>query len=203
VDAITGIRHYVVCLTGRSDHAGARPMEGRLDPMAGFAEIVTAVIGVALEAGAPAVTTVGRVHVEPNLPAAVPDAVTFTVDSRHSDPPALAAQHSRQEELMREIAGRRGLEISWTTPLDLPPCICDATVVEALERAAGSEGIPFRRMHSGAGHDTQNLARIAKVAMVFVRSEGGRSHTPAELTTVDDAVAATRVLAAALQALAY
>ena len=53
-------------------------MEGRLDPMAGFAEIVTAVIGVALESGAPAVTTVGRVHVEPNLPSAVPDKVTFT-----------------------------------------------------------------------------------------------------------------------------
>src|ERR1044071_7123524 len=38
VDAITGIRHYVVELTGRSDHAGARPMAGRLDAVAGFAE---------------------------------------------------------------------------------------------------------------------------------------------------------------------
>ena len=61
VDAITGIRHYVVELVGRSDHAGARPMASRLDPMPGFAEIVTAVIGVALEMGSPAVTTVGRV----------------------------------------------------------------------------------------------------------------------------------------------
>ena len=83
VDAITAIRHYVIELIGRSDHAGARPMEGRLDPMVGFAEIVTAVIGVALESGAPAVTTVGRVNVEPNLPSAVPDKVTFTLDSRH------------------------------------------------------------------------------------------------------------------------
>jgi allantoate deiminase len=203
VDAITGIRHYVVELTGRSDHAGARPMEGRLDPMAGFAEIVTAVIGVALELGPPAVTTVGRVHVEPNLPAAVPDRVTFTVDSRHPDPQTLAGQHAQQEQLMRAIAERRGLEISWTTPLDLPPCLCDPAVVSALERAAGEQGVPFLRMHSGAGHDTQNMARIAKVAMVFARSEGGRSHTPAELTSVEDAVAATRVLAAALHELAY
>ena len=58
-------------------------------------------------------------------------------------------------------------------------------------------------MHSGAGHDTQNMARIAKVGMVFARSEGGRSHTPAEFTSVDDAVAATSVLAAALHELAY
>lgn len=203
VDAITGIRHYVVQLAGRSDHAGARPMEGRLDPMAGFAEIVSAVIGVALELGPPAVTTVGRAHVEPNLPAAVPDRVTFTVDSRHPDPDALEEQHARQEHLMRSIAERRGLEISWSTPLDLPPCLCNPAVVAALERAAREQDVPFRRMHSGAGHDTQNIARIAKVAMVFARSKDGRSHTPAEFTAADDAAAATRVLAAALHELAY
>jgi allantoate deiminase len=203
VDAITAIRHYVVQLVGRSDHAGARPMQGRLDPMAGFAEIVTAVIGVALEAGPPAVTTVGRIQVEPNLPSAVPDMVTFTVDSRHPDAQALQEQHKRQEQLMRKIAERRGLEISWSTPLDLPPCLCDPTVVAALERAGREQDVPFLRMHSGAGHDTQNMARIAKVAMVFARSKGGRSHTPAEFTTVDDAVAATRVLAATLHELAY
>jgi allantoate deiminase len=203
VDAITGIRHYVVQLVGRSDHAGARPMKGRLDPMAGFAEIVTAVIGVALENGPPAVTTVGRVHVEPNLPSAVPDRVTFTVDSRHPDPRAQEEQHARQEQLMNEIAQRRGLEISWSTPLDLPPCLCDPEVVAALKRGAREQDIPFRQMHSGAGHDTQNIARIAKVAMVFARSKDGRSHTPAEFTSVEDAVAAMRVLAATLHELAY
>jgi len=203
VDAITGIRHYVVRLVGRSDHAGARPMGSRLDPMAGFAEIVTAVIGVALEMGPPAVTTVGRIHVEPNLPAAVPDAVTFTVDSRHPDPLALTEQHARQEQLMREVAERRGLQVSWSTPLDLPPCLCDAGVVAQLEQAARDQHVLFRRMHSGAGHDTQNMAKIAKVAMVFVQSKGGRSHTPAEFTAIDDAVAGIRVLAAALHKLAY
>jgi allantoate deiminase len=203
VDAITAIRHYVIELPGRSDHAGARPMEGRLDPMAGFAEIVTAVIGVALESGAPAVTTVGRVEVEPNLPSAVPDKVTFTLDSRHPDQRAVDAQHARQEQLMREIAERRGLEISWTKPLDLPASPSDPTVVAALERAATEQGIPFRRMHSGAGHDTQNIAKIAKTAMVFARSKDGRSHTPEEFTSVEDAVAAIRVLAATLHDLAY
>jgi allantoate deiminase len=203
VDAITGIRHYVVELTGRSDHAGARPMAGRLDPMAGFAEIATAVIGVALDLGPPAVTTIGRIQVEPNLPSAVPDRVTFTLDSRHPDPRTLEEQHAHQEELMRAIAKRRDLEVSWSIPLDLPPCLCDHAVVAALERAAGEQGIPFARMHSGAGHDTQNMARIAKVAMVFARSKDGRSHTPAEFTAVEDAVAATRVLAAALHELAY
>jgi allantoate deiminase len=203
VDAITAIRHYIVELRGRSDHAGARPMQGRLDPMAGFAEIVTAVIGVALESGQPAVTTVGRVDVQPNLPSAVPDQVTFTLDSRHPDQRSVDAQHARQEQLMREIAERRDLQISWTKPLDLPASPSDPTVVAALERAATEQGVPFRRMHSGAGHDTQNIAKVAKTAMVFARSKGGRSHTPEEFTSVEDAVAAIRVLAAALHQLAY
>ncbi len=203
VDEITGIRHYVVRLAGRSDHAGARPMQGRLDPVAGFAEIVTAVIDVALEVGPPAVTTVGRIEVEPNLPAAVSDSVTFTIDSRHTDPQALERQHARQEQAMRAIAERRGLEISWTTPIDLPPRGCAPAVVAALERAARRQDVPFLRLHSGAGHDTQNMAGVAQAAMVFARCKDGRSHTPAEFTSVEDAVAATRVLAAALYELAY
>ena len=203
VDAITAIRHYVIELRGRSDHAGARPMEGRLDPMAGFAEIATAMIDVALESGAPAVTTLGRVEVEPNLPSAVPAKVTFTLDSRHPAQQAANAQHARQEQLMREIAQRRGLQISWTKPLDLPACPSDPSVVTALERAATQQGIPFRRMNSGAGHDTQNIAKIAKTAMVFARSKDGRSHTPEEFTSVQDAVAAIRVLTATLHGFAY
>jgi allantoate deiminase len=58
-------------------------------------------------------------------------------------------------------------------------------------------------MHSGAGHDTQNMARVARVAMLFVPSKDGRSHTPAEFTAVDDAVTGIRVLTAALHRLAY
>ena len=86
-----------------------------------------------------------------------PERVTFTIDSRHPDPSALAEQHDRQEELLRSIAARRGLEISWTTPIDLPPCVCDPGVVAVLERPPDA-GRSVRPMHSGAGHDTQNIA---------------------------------------------
>jgi allantoate deiminase len=39
--------------------------------------------------------------------------------------------------------------------------------------------------------------------MVFVRSEGGRSHTPEEFSTIEDIVAGIQVLAGALYELAY
>jgi allantoate deiminase len=47
------------------------------------------------------------------------------------------------------------------------------------------------------------MAAIAKVAMIFVRSKDGRSHTPEEFSSVEDIVAGIRVLAAGLHALAY
>ena len=104
---------------------------------------------------------------------------------------------------MREVAARRGLELAWTVPIDLPPCVCDPALVAALEAAAAEAKTPSLRLHSGAAHDTQILARSARVAMVFARSRDGRSHTPAEFTSTEDAAAATRVLAGALHALAY
>jgi acetylornithine deacetylase/succinyl-diaminopimelate desuccinylase-like protein len=59
------------------------------------------------------------------------------------------------------------------------------------------------RMTSGAVHDAMQLAAIAKIAMIFVRSQGGISHSPDEFTTTDDAAAGTEVLARALHAEAY
>lgn len=43
-------------------------------------------------------------------------------------------------------------------------------------------------MTSGAGHDAQMMARIARVAMIFVPSAGGVSHSPAEHTGNEDLV---------------
>jgi allantoate deiminase len=87
--------------------------------------------------------------------------------------------------------------------LDLPPSPCDPGTVATFQAAADDEGIPVLTLHSGAGHDTQRMAKIARTAMVFVRSKDGRSHTPAEFTSVQDAVDGIRVLAAGLRKLAY
>ena len=203
VNAITGIRHYVVELTGTANHAGAFPMDLRRDPMAGAAEIVSGVIDTAHRMGRPAVTTVGRLAVEPNGPAIIPEKVTFTVDARHPDPVARDLLYARHEALMREVAARRDLGISWHRTFDQDPLTCDPALVSLLEEAAGSQGIPTLTMASGAVHDTQRMAARSRAAMIFVRSRDGRSHTPAEFSSVADCVAGIEVLAAALHRLAY
>jgi allantoate deiminase len=203
VSGFPGIRHYVVDVRGKSDHAGAMPMDLRRDPMAGAAEIISGVIGRAVAMGRPAVTTVGRMLVEPNFPAIVPERVSFTIDARHPDPALRAEMYAAHEEQIHEVAFRRRLDATWHVTTDHPPQPSDAGVVETLEASARALGIPHRTMPSGAVHDCQRMAQIAKVAMIFVQSKDGRSHTPAEFTSVEHATAGVRVLAEALRRLAY
>lgn len=203
VTGITGIRHYLVTLIGEQNHAGAFPMDIRRDPMAGFAEIASGLIDTAHRWGRPAVTTVGRVEVEPNAVAVIPKRVTFSVDARHPDPAKCARLLASHEALMREVAHRRGLDIHWDVHIDHPACPSDASLLGVLRDAARDQKIDFMPMASGAGHDSQQMAAIAKVAMIFVRSKDGRSHTQEEFSSVPDIVDGIRVLAGAMHRLAY
>jgi allantoate deiminase len=203
VNTITGLRHYLVELVGRCDHAGARPMDTRLDAMAGAAEVIAGVIGRARSLGRPAVTTVGTITVEPNLKAAVPERVIFTVDVRHPDPDSLSDLYEHHESLIRSVAGREGLTASWKVILEKQPRRSDPELVTLIEAITRDLEINAMTMHSGGGHDAQRMSDIARTAMIFVRSRDGRSHTPEDFTSTDDAVAGITVLAAALHRLAY
>ncbi|MDW6026554.1 hydantoinase/carbamoylase family amidase [Mesorhizobium sp. BAC0120] len=203
VDAITGIRHYNVRLKGTQNHAGGFPMDIRRDPMAGFAEIASGVVNTAHRMGRPAVTTVGRAVVKPNYPAIIPASVEFSIDARHPRADRRRELYAAHEGLMREVAARRGLEIDWDIQIDHEPAPSDPEIVSMLQRVAREQGVKTLTMASGAGHDSQQMASIAKVAMIFVRSKDGRSHTPDEFSSIEDIVQGIKVLAAGLHALAY
>ena len=49
-------------------------------------------------------------------------------------------------------------------------------------------------MPSGAGHDAQEMAKIAPVGMIFIPSVNGISHSPKEFTKDIDIVNGTNVL---------
>jgi len=203
VDAITGIRHTEVKLTGEQNHAGAFPMDLRRDPMAGFAEITSGLIDHAHRLGRPAVTTIGRCTPYPNAPAVVPQSVTFTIDARHPDLEKRRALYATHEALIKEVAARRGLGVEMRTLFDHEPSLSAPELLRVLGEAAAEQNIRTLTMASGAGHDSQQMAEIAKVAMIFVRSKDGRSHTPEEFSSIEDIVLGVRLLAEGLYKLAY
>jgi allantoate deiminase len=203
VSRITGYRQYLVTLEGAANHAGTTPMDTRRDPMAGAAEIISGVINTAHRMGRPAVTTVGRMTVAPNERAVIPRQVAFTVDARSPDPGQLETLLARHEALFREVAQRRNLRLTLRVDSDRQPVLSDPTVIAALEEATREAGIPAMTMASGAVHDAMQMAEIAKIAMIFVRSQGGISHSPEEFTATADAAAGAEVLARALYDLGY
>jgi allantoate deiminase len=203
VTGITGIRHYHIELRGRADHAGARPMDTRRDPMAAAAEIISTVIDTAHRMGRPAVTTVGRMSVEPNGAAIVPERVSFSIDARHPDPATRELLYARHERMIREVCGRRGIDVSWTLGAEQPPRLSDPQLIETFVAAAGEQEIPYLTMASGAVHDANRMAGFARMVMLFVQSKDGRSHTPDEYTDPVHAAAGVQLLAAGLHRLAF
>jgi N-carbamoyl-L-amino-acid hydrolase len=70
----------------------------------------------------------------------------------------------------------------------------DEKVMEAIGKAADRIRLSHRRMPSGAGHDAQMMARIARMGMIFVPSAGGISHSDKEFTSPEDCANGANVL---------
>ncbi|MEO0386403.1 MAG: M20 family metallo-hydrolase [Pseudomonadota bacterium] len=198
VTAINGMGQFEVVLEGQDNHAGACPMDLRCDPMAGFAEIASSLIDHAHRAGRPTVTTIGQVAAEPAGIAIVPRRVRFSIDARHPDPETRRALYATQDRMMTEICQRRGLRYERKALINLEPCQSDPDILQKMKTAAAQLGLAHRMMISGAGHDAQQMSLIAPVAMIFVRSAGGRSHTPEEFSTLADCTDGIRLLAQTL-----
>src|SRR5215467_8999733 len=82
VTAIAGYVHADVVVTGRGDHAGATPMDLRLDPTLPLAETILELERLATAAGRGTVGTVGEIEVDPGLINAIGARVRFSLDVR-------------------------------------------------------------------------------------------------------------------------
>lgn len=71
-----------------------------------------------------------------------------------------------------------------------------------LENACEKENTPYIKTISGAFHDSMLVGEFAPVAMIFVPSKNGISHSPEEWTNFADIAAGTDVLADTLIELA-
>src|SRR5256885_7882407 len=203
VSAIAGGAQLEVVVTGQADHAGTTPMNLRRDALVGAAAMIQAIESITRALGAPAVATVGKIEAHPQQINVVPGSVLFTVDLRHVNDGARRALGERIQSLCRTTASERGLGIEIRTLHERPPVPMHAEVRGLLERAAADVGVAAISLVSGAGHDAQILATRCKVGMLFVPSIGGRSHCPEEATKPADLELGTRVLARALELLAY
>jgi N-carbamoyl-L-amino-acid hydrolase len=192
VSAITGITRHLVRVQGRPDHAGGTPMGTRRDALAGAAEVILAVENL-FKVGE-GVATVGRLVVTPNAANVIPGDVALWTEMRSVEAQRLADVRDGFPEILRQIAARRDLGIAADLLSDESPVEMTTELDAVLARALDGLEVPYLRLPSFAGHDTNQLAKIAPVAMLFVPSRGGRSHCPEEWTAPEAMVTGARAL---------
>jgi len=203
VDSIVGVRGLRVRLNGTSGHAGTMPMSHRRDSLAGAAEVVLGAEQRARQLGAPAVATVGRMHVLPGGFNQVPGSADFTIDFRHPSQDVLDELEAGLRSLVERVAAERGLEAKIERHLVQSGTRFDDGIRALLEQACREVEVPWRRMPSHAGHDAQLIARLCPTGMLFVPSQGGHSHRPDERTEIEHIGSAIQVLIRTLFRLAY
>jgi allantoate deiminase len=162
--------------------------------LAAAAECVLAVERIA-RSDAELVGTVGRIEAKPGAINVIPGEVHFTIDFRAPRDELRAQAVLSTIHEIESIARRRNVRCEIETLQELGVAACAPWLMSQLERAVAAEGIPVKKLPSGAGHDGMALKSIADIAMLFVRCKGGISHNPVEAVSLEDAATGLRVFA--------
>jgi allantoate deiminase len=199
VNAIAGYVHADITVHGRGDHAGATPMDFRLDAGLVAAECMLELERLAREAGKGTVGTVGEMELRPNLINAVPGEARFSLDIRGVDEESFRGVARDISAFAKDAAQRRGMTADYAQRQTLSATSLDERVAGPLEEAAEASGEPYLMMHSGAAHDTMSIADRVPSAMVFVPCKDGISHSPEEDADTADAALGAEVMLNAIR----
>jgi N-carbamoyl-L-amino-acid hydrolase len=197
---LQGISWQQITITGVANHAGTTPLAMRHDAGWAAAELITQVRRMALASGS-TLATVGSIQFSPNAINVIPQTAVLTLDMRDPDDQKLSAAEAHVATLLQTIAAQEGVTISSQQLVRFPAVHFDDGLVAEIAQVTTALGFSQRQMTSGAGHDAQMLARIAPAAMIFVPSQAGISHNPAEYTSDADVIAGATVLLAVVQRL--
>ncbi len=194
VDGIVGIDQYEVTIEGVANHAGTTPMRGRQDALIAAAKMIEAVNEIARAEPGRHVATVGKLEVTPNAPNVIPGLVRHTVEIRDLSPEKVKKLGIAIAKRADQIAVETETKIVMERYFHLEPALADPALQAGIESASVSLGLKSMHLPSGAGHDAQELAKIGPMAMIFVPSVNGVSHSPNELTRWSDCANGANVL---------
>jgi N-carbamoyl-L-amino-acid hydrolase len=194
VTGITGRAVFEVEIEGKANHAGTTPMETRRDALVSASKLVLAIQKMAAEQEICRVSTVGSIKAVPNAVNVIPGSATIGLEFRDTDMTALAAAEHELRRITDEaiINEEVAIDVQRHRFTSAVPISADmqAMVAEAAENC----GMAWEPLASGAGHDAQAVANIAPVAMIFVPSVDGISHSPEEYSTPQDCANGAQVL---------
>lgn len=183
VEGIVGIKQWLVTFTGKANHAGTTPMDQRQDAMLAAAKFVVEVNRIVRSIPGRQVATNGKIIALPGAPNVIPGKVEMTLEVRDLDFEKMLSVFEKIKAAAKNIETETGVAISYSPLNEDMPAVTDKRIQDMIATSAKELGFTSKYMPSGAGHDTQDMARIAPVGMIFVPSKNGISHAPKEYTS--------------------
>lgn len=203
VENITGLQSWSIRFDGEANHAGTTPMDYRKDAFMGLADFAHEVPRILEENGGEnSRATIGNAEILPGAPNSVPGAVEFSLDFRDPSMEILEELSLAFQKALAAISRRRKLQFEFHVQGEIQPVSSDERILGILREESEALGLRSLEMLSGAAHDAQLVGRIAPMAMVFVPSRGGLSHSPEEWTSWEDIEAGANLMLASLRKLA-
>ena len=193
VTAINGANRFTVDVAGVTGHAGTVPMCLRRDALAAAAECVLAIEAQCRQVPE-CVGTVGQLVPYPGATNVIAGQVRFSVDIRAPQDSQRHAVVSAVTAQIEATCARRGVHAKIAHTHEARTAACAPWLMAQLAEAITADPLPVRNLPSGAGHDGMALADLTDIAMLFVRCQGGVSHSPAEAVSMEDMAVAARVL---------
>jgi N-carbamoyl-L-amino-acid hydrolase len=169
-------------------------MNRRHDALAAAAKDVLAVRDVVRRESGTQVGNVGLMRVEPGAPNVIPGRVEFSVELRDLDDAKVARMWGHVAERFRQTDKEEGVETHCEATDAVKSARADANVQAAIRDAAKFAGFASIDLPSFAGQDSQNIAEIAPMGMIFIPSKDGISHSPKEYSSPEDVANGAEVL---------
>jgi N-carbamoyl-L-amino-acid hydrolase len=186
VEGIVGIMDFEVTIEGIANHAGSTPMNMRKDALLAGSKFVIAVNEVINSVPGKQVGTVGKITPFPGASNVIPGKVVMSLEIRDLSFEKIEMLVGEVKKRAEQIASTSQTKISFEPLFQIKPALATNAPQEKIDSSAKLLGFTTKFMQSGALHDSQNMSLIAPMAMIFVPSVGGISHSPKEFTKAED-----------------
>jgi beta-ureidopropionase / N-carbamoyl-L-amino-acid hydrolase len=194
VTGVVGQYRFAVQIIGQPNHAGSTPMNDRQDALVAAAHLLLAVNQLAVTTPGDQVATVGHLTVLPNASNTIPGQVDLHIDLRDLSASHLQSLIAQIQADCDRIAQITHTQITLKPLLEICPTLADRHVMTTIAQACQDQKLSYCELPSRAGHDAQELGRIAPMGMIFVPSRSGISHSAQEFTSLEQCVQGTNVL---------
>jgi beta-ureidopropionase / N-carbamoyl-L-amino-acid hydrolase len=157
-------------------------MNNRRDALLAAAKFIEAVNRIVTSVPGRQVGTVGKIQAWPGAPNVIPGKVVLTLELRDLDAAKIQTLYQRIRGEADQIAEASKVTFDFKEINTNIPAPTEPRIRSLIDQSAKELGLNTKLMPSGAGHDAQDMARLAPVGMIFIPSIGGISHSPREFS---------------------